>query len=102
MIDGVTSRAFSAIKLFPPEMAESFKEEIVRVSRERYGTQREEVEKEILIKNQHGAKGLSIQRVCLPALNGYETGGLFYSCLQIRNLPIQRVNLGAQLFYSVY
>ncbi len=37
MIDGVTSNAFSAITLPPPERKESHREAIIRLSRERYG-----------------------------------------------------------------
>lgn len=48
MIDGVTSRAFSANTLPPIEKPEkSFKEEIIKYSRETYGTARSAVEEEI-------------------------------------------------------
>jgi DNA helicase HerA-like ATPase len=51
LIDGVTSRPFSAVTLPPPEEAKSFKEEIIAASRQRYGRPREEVEKGRLIGN---------------------------------------------------
>lgn len=51
MINGKTSQPFSAITLPPPEREISFKEEIIRLSREKYGRPREEVEKEILFKD---------------------------------------------------
>lgn len=51
MIDDKTSQPFSAITLLPPENVESFKEEIVRVSRERYGRQRKEVERRLLFRS---------------------------------------------------
>ncbi|MBI2587978.1 type IV secretion system DNA-binding domain-containing protein, partial [Candidatus Azambacteria bacterium] len=48
MIDGVTSRAFSATTHPPyPRPAEEHREEIIRISRERYSTKREEVEARI-------------------------------------------------------
>lgn len=47
MIDGVTSRAFSATTLPPVQFEKSFKEKIIEVSRERYGGSRKEAEKEI-------------------------------------------------------
>ncbi|MBS3789283.1 hypothetical protein KGY79_13955, partial [Candidatus Bipolaricaulota bacterium] len=48
MIDGVSSRPFSAETLPPPEKPEtSYKDRIIKVSRERYCTPREEVERKI-------------------------------------------------------
>ncbi|MBS3787494.1 MAG: type IV secretion system DNA-binding domain-containing protein [Candidatus Bipolaricaulota bacterium] len=48
MIDGVSSRPFSARTLPPPEKPEtSHKDKIIKVSRERYCTPREEVERKI-------------------------------------------------------
>jgi CxxC-x17-CxxC domain-containing protein len=48
MIDGMTTRPFSAKTLPPMEKPKtSFKEKIIRVSRERYGTNREIVEQKI-------------------------------------------------------
>ncbi|MCR4322488.1 MAG: type IV secretion system DNA-binding domain-containing protein, partial [Candidatus Azambacteria bacterium] len=48
MIDGVTSRAFSANTLAPmPKPEKSFKDEIIKYSRETYGTSRIDVENEI-------------------------------------------------------
>ncbi|OGD31891.1 hypothetical protein A3C91_00450 [Candidatus Azambacteria bacterium RIFCSPHIGHO2_02_FULL_52_12] len=45
MIDGVTSKAFSADTMPPiPKPAQSFKEEIIKRCRERYGTHRTDVE----------------------------------------------------------
>lgn len=50
MIDGVASRAFSAVTLPPPERSASFKGEIINLSRERYGRPRKDVEREIIFK----------------------------------------------------
>jgi DNA helicase HerA-like ATPase len=50
MIDGFTAQAFSAITLAPFEKGGSYREEIVEVSRRKYGRQRKEVEKEILYR----------------------------------------------------
>lgn len=50
MINGITSKAFSATTLPPPERKTSHKEEIIELSRERYSRLRKEVEKEILFK----------------------------------------------------
>ncbi len=48
MIDGVASRAFSADTLPPcPKPDKNNKEEIIKISREKYGTKRETIEKEI-------------------------------------------------------
>lgn len=48
MIDGVSSRPFSAVTLPPPEKPEkSHKDKIIKVSRERYCSPREEVERKI-------------------------------------------------------
>ncbi|MBI4118653.1 MAG: type IV secretion system DNA-binding domain-containing protein [Parcubacteria group bacterium] len=48
MIDGVASRAFSATTLAPyPRPETSYREDIIKHSRETYGTPREEVEAEI-------------------------------------------------------
>ncbi|MBI2465856.1 MAG: type IV secretion system DNA-binding domain-containing protein [Candidatus Sungbacteria bacterium] len=48
MIDGVASRAFSATTLAPyPRPETSYREDIIKYSRETYGTPREEVEAEI-------------------------------------------------------
>jgi hypothetical protein len=37
MIDGVTSRPFSAVTLLPPKKGESFKEDIILGSRQKFG-----------------------------------------------------------------
>ncbi len=48
MIDGIASRPFSAETLpLPPKPPESHREKIIRVSQERYGTPRKEVEEKI-------------------------------------------------------
>lgn len=51
MIDGVTSRPFSAITLSPPEKVRSFKEMVIRISREKYSRPRKEVENDLLLKS---------------------------------------------------
>jgi DNA helicase HerA-like ATPase len=51
MIDGVTSRPFSAATLPPPEGAQSYKEEIIAASRKKYGRARGEVENSFVFKH---------------------------------------------------
>ena len=51
MIDGVTSKPFSATTLPSPEKETSHKEEVINLSRERYGRKRVDVEKEINFKD---------------------------------------------------
>ena len=50
MINGVSSQAFSATTLPPPENKANFKEEIIKRSRIRYGRPKEEVERDIYLK----------------------------------------------------
>jgi hypothetical protein len=50
MIDGVTSDAFSATTLPPPEKGRSYKAEIIEQSRERYAKTRAEVEREMVYR----------------------------------------------------
>ena len=50
MIDGISSKPFSAVTLRPPEGGESFKEDIVVLTREKYARPRGEVEKGNLYK----------------------------------------------------
>jgi CxxC-x17-CxxC domain-containing protein len=48
MIDGAASRAFSALTLAPfPKPEKSYKDKIIKISRERYTTSREEIERKI-------------------------------------------------------
>ncbi len=54
MVNGVTSRPFSAVTLPPPERERSYKEEIVELTRKRYARPRKEVEKEILLHPENG------------------------------------------------
>lgn len=61
MIDGVTSKAFSATTLPPPEKMRSYKKEIIELSRERYGRLRKEVEREIAFNENPVAKDRSKQ-----------------------------------------
>ncbi len=51
MVDGVTSRAFSAITIPPPENKKSYKKEVIELSRVRYTRPRREVEREILFNS---------------------------------------------------
>jgi len=51
MVNGVASRAFSAITLPSPERKTSYKDAIIEESRIKYGTPRKEVEREILLRN---------------------------------------------------
>jgi len=53
MIDGATSRPFSAITLPLPERGRSHREQVIRLCRERYAKPRKEVEREILFKPSH-------------------------------------------------
>lgn len=49
MIDGLTSRPFSAETLPPVVSEKSYEEEIIKLSREKYGKDRKEIEKKISI-----------------------------------------------------
>lgn len=51
MVNGVASRAFSAITLPPPERKTAYKDTIIEESRVTYGRPRKEVEREILLRN---------------------------------------------------
>lgn len=61
MIDGVTSKPFSATSLPPQEKEISNKEELISLSRERYGRKRKEVENEIIFKDDIKHKNKSEQ-----------------------------------------
>jgi len=50
MINGVTSRPFSAITLPPPEVKTSHKSEVIEASRMKFGRPRSAVEREILAR----------------------------------------------------
>lgn len=50
MINGVTSRPFSAITLPPPEVKTSYRDKIIEASRMKFGRPRDEVEREILVR----------------------------------------------------
>ena len=50
MIDGVTSKPFSAVTLPPPQYQKSFKDEIIAASRKAYARPKAEVEREFLLK----------------------------------------------------
>jgi len=50
MIDGETSRPFSAVTMPPPEVKTSRKDEIIEASRKRFGRPRKEVERDILAR----------------------------------------------------
>lgn len=52
MIDGATSRPFSALTLPPKLQIQSFKEEVIKVSRKTFGKERKEVEKSIFDRYQ--------------------------------------------------
>ena len=62
MIDGKTSQPFSAITLAPSEKGQSFKEEIIKFSQEKYAKPREDVEKEILFNSASITKSKSYER----------------------------------------
>ena len=50
MIDGVTSKPFSAVTLPPPKKDKSYKKKIVEASRDKYGRPRKDTEREILFR----------------------------------------------------
>ena len=52
MINGATSRPFSAYSLAPTILKEPFKNDIIKLSQKKYGRQKEEIEKSILMKYQ--------------------------------------------------
>jgi len=56
MIDGVTSKAFSAITLPPMEKKRSHKDEVIEFSRKTYARPREEVEREIISNSFYSKK----------------------------------------------
>lgn len=62
MIDGKTSQPFSAITLSPSDKGQSFKEEIIKLSQEKYAKPRQEVEKEILFNSASINKSKSYER----------------------------------------
>ncbi len=47
MIDGATSKPFSAVTMPPREPLQSYKEEVISQSRKKFGRKREVVEKSI-------------------------------------------------------
>jgi type IV secretory pathway TraG/TraD family ATPase VirD4 len=55
MIDGVTSKPFSAVTLPPPQYIKSCKEEIIEYSRQRYARSRAEVERESCLNREKEA-----------------------------------------------
>jgi len=56
MINGVTSRPFSAVTLPPPEVKTSHKATVIETSRMRFGRPRAEVEREIMARRGMGGK----------------------------------------------
>jgi len=53
LIDGVASRAFSAITLGPPKRKRSYKDKIIETSRKRYARPRREVENKISLRSSY-------------------------------------------------
>ena len=53
MIDGVTSRPFSAVTLPPPQYIKSYMDEIIETSRKSFARPKSEVEREILLKSEN-------------------------------------------------
>jgi hypothetical protein len=51
MIDGVTSRPFSALTLPPPGVKTSHKSRIIEASRTKFGRPRTEIEREIMTRS---------------------------------------------------
>lgn len=62
MIDGVTSKPFSAITLPAPEIDVSHREKIIEKSRRRYAKRRDDVEKEIMTARYRPASAREQQR----------------------------------------
>lgn len=62
MIDGVTSRPFSAVTLPLPTNGISNKDEIIKESRRRYGRPRKEVEQKILLRSANNSPDTARQR----------------------------------------
>lgn len=58
MVNGVTSRPFSAVTLPSPCKEKSYKKEIIELSRKRYARPRKEAEKEILLRPENGQYSL--------------------------------------------
>ena len=65
MIDGVTSRPFSAITLPPPDKERPYRKKIIEASRGKYGKSRKEVEDEILFGRGHVTGKKEIFKVSL-------------------------------------
>ena len=57
LIDGVASRAFSAITLGPPKRNRSYKDKIIETSRKIYASLRKEVEMEISLRSSYSNTG---------------------------------------------
>lgn len=79
MIDGITSRPFSAITLSPPEKVRSHKESIIKLCRERYSKPRKEVENEILLKPHPSIKNYAEKAPGKKAMDAKKTKTLFDS-----------------------
>lgn len=62
MINGATSKPFSAITLSPPEIRTSHKSEVIETSRIRFGRPRAEVERKFLTRNALREKSLFFQK----------------------------------------
>jgi hypothetical protein len=62
MIDGVTSKAFSAITLPPSDSSQSFKSEVITASRERYGRLCLKIEKEMAFREKKYSQTCSVNR----------------------------------------
>jgi hypothetical protein len=55
MIDGVTSKAFSAVTLPPPESKRSYKAKVVEQSKRQYGRPRSKVEESLYLKQRQAS-----------------------------------------------
>jgi hypothetical protein len=51
MIDGVTSKPFSAVTFPPPQHQEGYKEKIIEASRKAYAQPKAQVERDFLVKS---------------------------------------------------
>lgn len=101
MIEGVASRPFSATTLSPlPKPDASYREKIIKVSRERYSHSRKEVEEKIakwsgVISSEQEEK----ERVGMIALTNQKKSGAVFSENRASNL--QRQNFDAPLFDAI-
>lgn len=92
MIDGLSSKAFSALTLAPHEKPkESFSEKIIRASRERYSTKREQVEEKIMrwYGLLHEASGTEAEAAPIKKPSGQLFKGACANCGRTALVPFE-------------